>query len=216
MARLQQRQTEIGEAHSAVLLCGIAAMLCCFCGCVFFPQNGPYQGPSMRTTPGGVINQLILAYNNRDYALYSDLFPDSGTFQFYVSPSFVATFLTEFPNAQAEPRDTLMQYLTGSSVYYYWTQDIELQKTQNLFNNSTSIVFDNQPTVDPATFHYIIDSLGDTVEVEVLMTGGGFEVQLNGDDSPTPVDIQEQDFLLQRQPNKLWAIRKWYDLGTAP
>ena len=190
----------------------LLGLLLCFCRSPFFPPTGtPPHTPPMRSTPAGVIKQLLLAYANRDYNLYQDLFPADGSFRFYVTP----TWTSEITHVSllSEPADPRLIY-TGNYPYYsYWTQSTELASANGLFSNSTYIVV-SPPTVDPGLFHYIIDSVShDTTNVEVLMGEGELDVYLP-DQEPIGIAIEKQVFLLSRDPNKLWVIKKWYDFGT--
>jgi hypothetical protein len=142
-------------------MCAAAVVLCCVTGCriPFFPHIGkPDDIPSLRATPGGVITQLINSYEQRRLDLFEDLLPSSGTFRFYVSPSFVPEYQSSGKSYvnPAETRDTLLYYIGAFPYYYYWTQDVEVQSHRRLFAQAMSIRFALEPRVDPADLKYIV------------------------------------------------------------
>jgi hypothetical protein len=194
----------------------------CFCRNPFFPDIGrPDSAPALRTTPGGVITQLLNSYEQRRIDLFKDLLPVSNTFRFYVSPSFVPAYQNEgkYYVNPPEPRDTVLQYIGGFPYYYYWTQDVEVQSHLRLFTQAQSIKFTLTPIVNPGDFRYTLDSNKDTINVEMLMTDGKIAMTFDvggGDTEDDTVWIDKQVFLLERDTKKLWVIRKWYDFGSQP
>jgi len=205
-----------------VALFMVTAALVCHCRNPFFPQLGtPHSGSPLRATPRGVITQLSNSYEQRRIDLFEDLFPASNTFRFYVSPSFVSTYQSEakyYVNSP-EPRDTMLQYIGAFPYYYYWTQDVEVQSHKRLFTQAQLIEFTINPNVNPGDFRYIINGNGDTTNVEILMTDGKIEVELDMGGGVTEVDeiwIDKQVFFLERDADNYWVIRKWYDFGSQP
>ncbi|MCU0608259.1 MAG: hypothetical protein MUF22_00640 [Chitinispirillaceae bacterium] len=191
-----------------------AAMLC-VCRNPFFPPSGPPPGNTisqeLRATPRGVVDQLIKSYESRDILLFTDLFPEGNTFRFYVSPAFASTYMSKPYINPPEPRDTMMQY-TGEFPYYnYWVQDWEVQSHRNLFLRSQTIRFIVPPNVNTGDFRYRVDAMGDTIGVEVLMTEG--LIHIESDKGDFDIYIDKQVFLLERDSDNLWVIRKWYDFG---
>jgi hypothetical protein len=183
----------------------------CWCGSPFFPSTGkPEKFEPLRQTPQGVITQLVESYEQQRIDLFQDLFPAAGTFRFYVSPQFEDTLIQK--GYSSEPRDTLMQWTTGTR-YYYWTQEEEISHHKSMFNRAYAIRFTVMPSVDPGNFRYTIKN-GDTTNVEVLMTDGQIEILLS--DDVWTIAIERQVFFLERAPDRLWVIRKWYDLGIQP
>jgi hypothetical protein len=199
-----------------------AALLFVFCRNPFFPLIGrPDSGPALRVTPQGVITQLINSYEQRRIDLFKDLFPSSGEFRFYVSPSFVSTYLSEgkYYVNPPEPRDTLLQYIGAFSYYYYWTQEVEEQSHLTLFKQAQSIRFTMNPNVNPGDFRYIVDTGGETTNVEVLMTDGKIAMTFDmggGETEDDTVWVDKQVFFLERAADKMWVIKKWYDFGSQP
>jgi hypothetical protein len=181
------------------------------CGSPFFPDTGMPDGTKpLRTTPQGVITQLIESYEQQRIDLFEDLFPPFGTFRFYTSPAFADTMRNRgFPS---EPRDTLLQWITAP-YYYYWTQQIEVSEHKNMFAQAFSIRFTVRPSVDPGDFRYRVVN-GDTTNVEILMTDGQIDIATS--EGTATVAIERQVFFLERAPDSLWVIRKWYDLGIQP
>ncbi len=192
----------------------------CFCCGIFFPPTGiPYKVTPLRSTPMGVITQLIDSYEQQRIDRFEDLFPVSETFQFYVSPQFTSVYLTEpyqvNPPETADPR---LHFIGSYPSYYYWTQAIEIQHHKRLFEKAVSIQFTVKPYVDSSNFHYIVNN-GETTNVEILMTDGIIDFIFdNGDGSydDYSVWIEKQVFLLERDADNLWVIRKWYDFGNHP
>jgi hypothetical protein len=187
----------------------------------FFPLTGlPDSAPELRATPDGVIDQLVKSYEQRRIDLFEELLPASGTFRFYVSPTFWNAYQSEakYYVNPPEPRDTLLQYIGAFSYYYYWTQDVERQSHKRLFAQALSIRFTNC-TVNPGDFRYTIDAQGDTTNVEVLMTDGNIAMTFDmggGTTQDETVWIDKQVFFLERDADNLWVIRKWYDFGLQP
>jgi hypothetical protein len=204
----------------------ILAMQCLFCCCrnPFFPDLGiPDKGSPLRATPMGVITQLINSYEQQRLDLFEDLFPVAGTFRFYVSPSFVSAYQSEAKSYvnPPEPRDTMLHdaLIQTYTYYYYWTQGVEIQSHKGLFTQAQSIVFDIKPTVNSGDIRYIVNSTGDTTNVEMLMTGGEIDAVFDlggGTIDEEIISIENQVFLLERNAGNLWVIRKWYDFGSQP
>jgi hypothetical protein len=205
------------------------AILCLAFACrnPFFPPTGePEITPitpvySLRATPSGIIQQLIQAYEQKDIDLYTDLFPKQKTFQFYVSPAFVATYQSRpySSNFPPEPRDTMLHNIGTYPYYFYWGQDQEVRSHRNLLTNASvdAIQFTQQPNIQE--IRYIvsdIDGKPDTANVEMLVTDGQIVISVNTGTSTEEytIDIYRQVFLLERDASRLWVIRKWYDFGN--
>lgn len=175
------------------------------------PVNQSTEAP--RATPQGVIDQLIDAYENRQIDLYIDLFPKDGSFRFFVAPSFVGDYKARAKDFY-EQGDSLLQFVSRSELYYYWTQDKEVQGCTRLFTQAASIEFTEKPVL--ASVRKFIDN-GDSV-AEVLMTGGLLDIGQYTDFNVItiyPVEIERQVFKLEKDERNLWVISKWYDLGTS-
>ncbi|MBN1130542.1 MAG: hypothetical protein JXA71_16235 [Chitinispirillaceae bacterium] len=214
------RKNGIGSRRHAYAISVILACCACLCRNPFFPPIGtPDKLPPLRSTPSGVFTQLIQAYELQRIDLFEDLLPIDKTFRFYVSPRFEDTYKTRpYGSIEPEPRDTLLQYTTESSTYYYWGQDQEIQSHKHLFTRAESITFKVKPSVSPGKFRYIINDDGDTTNVEVLMENGEILIRVNisGVTDEYPIWIEKQVFLLERDAENLWVIRKWYDFGSQP
>jgi hypothetical protein len=191
-----------------------ALFLACVLTCrnPFLPPSGTYTtGVPLQSTPAGVMQQFQNAYNQINYSLYVGLLPSDGSFKFYVAPGFVAANPVSLTQ---EPRDSTMQFTGNSSSYFYWTQDIELSSQKALFNNASFIQFNPDDPFDVAIYPKL-DSLGDTIQCEAVMTGE-LDMFFNDPDAyPNQAIEINSDFLIKRDPNnkKLWVIVKWYDLG---
>jgi hypothetical protein len=201
--------------HGSIIAVAISA-LCLLSACrnPFFPTTGaPDKTPSLRITPDGVMTQLMNAYETKDLYLYQDLFPAAKTFHFYVSPSFVTSYNSgtrSYVNPP-EPQDSLLIYTSEYPYYYYWTQDVEMQSHKNLFQKATSITFTEQPGFQ---YRPILNGAGDTTNYEVLMTNGEIVIETADPVDEYIIEIDKQDFLLERDDKNLWVIRKWYDFGS--
>ncbi len=177
----------------------------------FFPPSGAYSGVPQRSTLQGTMTQFENAYQDISLSLYQDLLPKDGSFEFFVAPGFVP----ENPVTLTDTaRDTTMHYNGTSSIYGYWTQDIELKSQYALFQNAGYMEFSTLPDIQ--YFPIQLDSAGDTLVCEVLMTGGELDIFFNDPDTyPNQAITINCDFLVVRQPNKLYVIKKWYDLQTS-
>lgn len=209
--QLFQLSARRNNVPGAVIVAAALALCMVFaCRDPFFPPTGtPDKTPLLRATPEGVMTQLMNAYETEDLYLYQDLFPTAKTFHFYVSPSFVTTYDTRTYVNPAEPRDSLLIYTSDYSYYYYWTQDVEMQSHKNLFQKATSITFTEQPGFQ---YRPIVNGAGDTTNYEVLMTNGVIDIETTDPVDEYIIAIEKQDFLLERDAENLWVIRKWYDL----
>lgn len=211
----------------------VIAVLMVLCDDPFFPVTGMpplVKGP--RSTPQGLVQQLINAYENRRIDLYMDLFSPAHDFRFYVSPVFAADnsangYQARFGARPCEPVDTMCHYVKDNindSCFNYWTYDEEMQATEGLFQKSTQITF-SAPPFFAGNIRFIVNGGGDTTNVEVVMDGGAIVVDGTPDYSdPTQpfayeytIEIDKQVFYLERDPDspELWVIQKWFDLGTA-
>jgi hypothetical protein len=198
---------------------GAGTIICLFLACSnpFFPPTGiPSQGKAPRSTPSGVIDQLIESYESRRLDLFTDLLPKDKTFQFYVAPSFESVYQSRY-NLPQEPRDTTLQYIGESPQYYYWNQVSEENRHQNLFSKASEIEFISKPET---MIRYIENEKGDTIKAEVVMTGGELLVSAITQGQvliDQPVSIEKQVFLMvKNDDDHLWVIKKWYDLSSAP
>jgi hypothetical protein len=202
-------------------------MLLLSCDNIFFPSTGkPLSGGTLRSTPQGILQQLILAYQNQRIDLYSDLFSTSKDFRFYVSPSFASEYNNGQPNSKPlEIIDTMYEYIIqhGISSCNYWTYNEEIQIHTNLFTKSSSITFAPQPSI--LQIRYMTNNNGDTTNVEVVIKDGEIDIfseiyydsENNRYEDKYVINIDTQVFYLERDPNnnRLWVIQKWFDLGSA-
>jgi hypothetical protein len=184
----------------------------------FLPGTG--EPLPVKNTPSDVINQLLRSYETRSISTFKEILPPDNSFRFYVSP----TFFTEY---QANPTGILLNEQIDSGytnvppgVYHYWRQDDEVKSHQNLFDRVYSLNFTTQPIFNSSDFVFHLDSLGDTLGVEVLMRSGEFEVMYKEAETDfyyilQPVYIERQVFYLVKDPEGLWVIGKWFDFGVA-
>jgi len=199
----------------------IAFVLTALAGCdPFLPDTGEpiIATPLGRSTPKGVIDQLMDSYTGRRIDLFEDLFPDDKSFfRFYISPRLVETGSRIVTTS--EQFDTLFTYVP-QGVYYYWPYEDEHRSHQRIFSAATSISISTQPVYDQRDFVYHYGPGGDTIGVEVLMLGG--EILIKVPDPVTPrqelwyyIVIDRQVFYLVRDSERNWVIKKWFDFGTS-
>ncbi len=192
----------------------VVFLLVSACRNPFLPPTGvPVDdtGP-LRATPQGVITQLVDAYENRQIDLYQDLFPTDDSFKFYVSPAFVDSYKIRYKEP-SEPGDSLLQFVSQSGRYYYWTQEVEVANTKRLFTGALSIEFSRKPSIQNLR-KFVVD--GDSL-AEINVGGGILEIGVYLDIYTIkvyPVYVDEQIFLLAKDEKDLWVIRKWYDFST--
>ena len=193
-----------------------AACLCmCTCRNPFVPPTGvpvAIDTTEPRATPQGLVNQLIDAYENRQIDLYEDLFPADGSFKFFVAPSFTDDYKNR-PDALNEPGDSLLQFVSQSERYYYWTQKKEIESCTRLFTQAASIEFIRKPYIE--SVRKFVAGNDSAAELKV----GGGELTIGQYVNVTTVMlytvyITDQIFLLGKDANGLWVIRKWYDFST--
>jgi hypothetical protein len=191
----------------------------------FFPPTGnpPTSAFSnQRSTPLGVIQQLINAYQKRDIDLYRDLFSIKQDFRFYVPPSVLSPHLT----GTCEQVDTVLcAYVAGKgfTCLNYWTFSEEMRSHTNLFEKASQITL-NCKSIDPNDIRYMANGAGETTNVEVILRGGRltWAGQIQSDslgnsyqDYYEVEDIGQQVFYLEKDPQTagLWVIQKWFDLN---
>jgi hypothetical protein len=176
------------------------------CVDLFFPKTGiPTVTLSRRSTPDGVINQLIEAYETRRIELIEEILADS--FQFYVAPSFESFYSLEY---NAESPDTSLQYIV-SKPYFYWKRKDELYRTKKIFEHTVSAQFLEPPRISRKRYEISADN--DTTGVELQFDKGTLYLETAGQEYQL-VDVNNQVFLLRRDKEGLWVIRKWYDLSS--
>lgn len=189
----------------------IIGLLFAYCGTPFLPETDvpPEQtvDQHMRSTPEGVIKQLIESYETRSIELFTDLFPDDSSFQFFMAPDYFSDI--DISKYDYEERDQRLLNLADNK-YYYWTQTREIDKHRRLFDYIDEIEFVSEPTLE---VRFFTDN-GKRM-AEVLATNGEMEVS---DNQGTRiliyrVKIEKQVFLMQKNTDNLWVIRKWYDFS---
>jgi len=209
------------------------------CNNPFFPETGtPLDNADLRTTPGGVIEQLQLAYEARQLDMFLSLL-DSSEFRFYI-PLSIETELTRLDGNKKETVTDSVFLPAGNDIYIYLTYAEERRIHKNLFNSATEISFISPPiilsqAVLTDTFMYtdtiyesapcslsagcedslveVIRDVYDTLEVAVLSSSSRLHVEAPGRISGGGEDF---DFGLQvffmKKYNKLWYIQRWYEL----
>ena len=195
------------------LIIVLSLVLFSACENLFFPATGaPEKVPALRSTPKGVIDQLVRAYETKRIDLFVELLPKDSRYRFYVAPSFadINKYRLTLDNAVSRYR-----YVNGIA-FYYWTYDDEIRKHKALFDNADQIQFITPPFVDTTSYFFTVDDKGDTTNVEMVVTGGELSVM----DITSNIDyrgiLERQIFYLERSTaDKLWFIRTWFDLSSA-
>jgi hypothetical protein len=183
------------------------------CSDIFLPPTGTPLGSSFkRASPEGVVDQLIGAYTSRRIDLIEDLLADS--FQFYVAPAFYDYYEQKYSYYDPEAWDTSMAFVStalSKPYFYYWKRKDELERTKKIFTNTLSSEFRYPPIISGLV--YTISSNNDTVQAELRLSYGVLYLVLNGREDEY-VDVDNQVFLLRKDNDGLWVIRKWYDLSS--
>jgi hypothetical protein len=201
-------------------------MLLLSCDNIFFPKTGQPISGTLRNTPQGIVQQLLLAYKNQRIDLYADLFSTNKDFRFYVSPSFASEYNNGKPDSKPlEVIDTMYEYVVqnGISSCNYWTYNEEIQIHTKLFSRASQITVDPAPNI--FQIRYITNSNNDTTNAEVVIKDGTitildeivYDAENNRYADQYIINIDTQVFYLERDPNDnhLWVIQKWFDLGQS-
>jgi hypothetical protein len=195
------------------LLIVVSFLMLMSCENPFLPKTGvPLNVSDPRLTPAGVISQLFSSYESRRIELFTDLL--SKDFKFYVASGFDRTNMTYSGKLLSEKPDTFMLFVNTNAFYDYWGYDAEVNSTSKMFH-AEMIEIPSRPAI--SNTHYIFNSSGDTVCAEVKVNDVTFEVSRyeNGNVLVTySLENQPQVFLLERDKDNLWVIKKWYDLGS--
>jgi hypothetical protein len=183
------------------------------CDNPFLPETGhPFlKTISQQLTPEDIITQLFHSYETQRIELFTGLL--SKDFKFYIAPGFDRTNMTYSGPLLFEKPDTFMLFVNTTGLYYYWGYNAELSSTTKLFSNADRIEISPGHS---STFNYVCDTSGDTNYVEVRVNNVTFELsRYEGNTLVTyPLVNQPQVFLLERGEDKLWKIKKWFDLGS--
>jgi len=187
------------------------------CDILLPPTGVPEEGPSPRSTPRGVIEQLFRSYEDRRIDLFTELLPKNGTYRFFISPEYSTSYTGT--DAVMERIDEKSEYVyVKSGSYHYWGHESELAKHRRMFNAANvTIEFTEYPIINDRDFRYRVNDRNDTTHVELKTTAG--ELCIGRDTLYcTQKEGQMQVFLLEREVdgktgNKLWVIRDWFDLN---
>lgn len=176
----------------------------------------------MRTTPQGVIAQLVKSYESKRISLFTDLLKSD--FQFYIPKDYADSLNWGGKNNEAYKAviDSAFPFLAVNDVYYFWNNQIEIESHQNLFRSENSIVFTDELRIESIAALTECDSTGrscDTSAYVLLTTPARISITAPEISSAygTPTyefDVGPQVFVLERDPfnSKLWVIAKWYEL----
>jgi hypothetical protein len=213
MARRFSSNTERKAAYA--LTATAAVILALSCGTLFTPDTGaPEEGPSARSTPTGVIDQLFRSYEDRRIDLFTELLPKNGTYRFFMPPEFYQTSYTGTDAVIARIDTSQYKYVTAGS-YHFWGQDSEIAKHRRLFSRADEIVIMEDPII--GEMDYRLDDKNDTAQVELRLRAGQLCIGLRDTLFCTQDGGANQVFLLEKEAdgrtgNKLWVIKDWFDL----
>ena len=207
----------------SVFTCGA----CLSCDNPFFPplgippKNNGSANSYLRSTPQGVVQQLVNAYDKKDINQYKDLFSSQQDFRFYVAPGFTSSHVVK----TCELVDSICHEIIskGLTCMYYWTYTQEMISHANLFEQAYEIYLNVSPPSNQ-DIRYTTNGSGETTNVEVILRGGSMDItepiQYFSDGSSYQNhdqvdDIGEQVFYLERDPQNpaLWVIYKWFDMS---
>lgn len=169
-----------------------------------------YHSEDQRSTPQGVIEQLIESYESRRIDLFEEILPKDGSFRFFVAPTFHDADKGKY--TLKETRDTRLRHIDQSEYYYYWEQVVEVDAHDRLFTQAERIRFELKPVL--SDIRKFIDN-GDTA-AEVLLEDGELRIGRWVDADTVElytVPITKQVFLLEKDEDDLWVIKKWYDFS---
>jgi hypothetical protein len=184
------------------------------------PANSALTSNSLRSTPKGVVQQLINAYQKRDFELYQDLFSGKKDFLFFISPGFIPQNVIP-KNGKV---DSMCSYIIGRGLSYldYWTYFDEMKSHTRLFDQAEQVTL-TFSGIDE--IRYIVKGNRDTTNVEIIVRDGALEIigkvyyDKDGNRSQDIYSVPslgEQVFYLERDSQNpgLWVIQKWFDLNT--
>jgi hypothetical protein len=184
------------------------------CDNPFFPDTGlPLKVSNPRLTPSGVISQLFQSYETRRIELFTDVL--SKEFRFYIASGIDRKKMIYSDTLLSEKPDTFMLFVDKNKIYYSWGYGVEVSSTKKLFTTAEMIEIPSRPAI--SDIKYIVNSSGDTVFAEVKVTDVTFKVsQYENINSLVTYSLENQPqvFLMERDQNKLWVIKKWFDLGS--
>jgi len=215
---MELRSSNRGKPRLARIPAACALIAAAFACDLLLPPTGiPEEGPILRSTPGGAIEQLFRSYENRRIDLFTELLPKNGTYRFFISPEYSTSYTGTDAKIERFGDSDYVYVKAGS--YHYWGHESELAKHRRMFSApGVTIEFNEYPVIDERNLHYTINGQNDTTHVELRTTLGELCIGKEGDTLYcTQKEGQMQVFLLEREAdvktgNKLWVIRDWFDL----
>ncbi len=194
----------------------------------FVPTGEPVITSGFRATPRGVIRQLSTAYEHKRLDLFTDLLIES-QFRFYIAPNSADSLIgvrsyVKLDTSLSAKMENFpeIRLNTRHNKYYYWGYDKERLSHQNLFSRAERINFFPQLEATKVTFitdSVFTDSLKndyvvDTILAEVVAERARLEI--SAPQIQVTFDIGKQVFYMIKDPAdpSLWAIVKWFDLGS--
>ena len=200
--------------YKSKLLFAVLFLMLISCDNPFFPDTGlPLKVSNHRLTPSGVISQLFQSYETRRIELFTDVL--SKEFRFYIASGIDRKKMIYSDTLLSEKPDTFMLFVDKNKIYYSWGYGVEVSSTKKLFTTAEMIEIPSRPAI--SDIKYIVNSSGDTVFAEVKVTDVTFKVsQYENINSLVTYSLENQPqvFLMERDQNKLWVIKKWFDLGS--
>jgi len=207
-----RRSSNRGKPRLALITAALLPLaLALSCDMLLPPTGVPEEGPSLRSTPSGAIEQLFLSYEHKRIDWFTELLPKNGTYRFFISPAY-STSYTGTDAVMERIGESEYFYVTAGG-YQYWGHESELAKHRRMFNApDVTIEFTERPIIHERDFRY-----KDAAHVELKTTGGELCVGKERD-TLYCTEVQKQVFLLELEADsktgaKLWVIRDWFDLN---
>jgi len=205
------------------------------CSNPFFPPTGlpPIEGEKLRSTPEGVIEQLVTSYQEKRLSSFRDLLISREGFRFYVESNAINQLqlnnLREVANN--EKIEGGIPFIDSGTNFGYITYDTEIKIHRQLFA-AQSITFITPLRID--SIHYIIESetvpdsdtsftttYDTTAAVVRVWEKAQIEIysewlkdRQSDKRESFKFTIEKQVFYLVRDPEdpSLWVIAKWFEL----
>lgn len=199
----------------------------------FFPPTGvPQINTALRSTPEGLLEQLVNSYEGRRIDMFQDLFIPDNSFRYYVMPNVIEDLsLNNLKSiASSQVIDSSTPFIEINSTYSYTTYNDELDIHRNLFT-ADEITFTEPLEADSVnyTFHadtvvtdtgtgkdtVVYDTTAATVRTQassINITSSILEQQ--GYPKTYDFDVGAQVFCLVRdsRDKTKWVIAKWFEL----
>jgi hypothetical protein len=195
------------------------------CGTPFFPETGvPPAEIIYRSTPEGVVLQLVKSYESRRIDKFEDLLYSEEEFRFYVELNDdVYSGLNNISTDRTEFVDLDGTYIFDGS-YVYLTYDEEKSIHEKLFSQSSAISFDEPLSVMSVLYLKSLDGSAATdssgAEYAIVRTDNA-SIRITSDiimaaygEQAHSFAVGRQIFYLKKDSEGLWSILYWFELSV--